>query len=240
MEFLLELVLLILLCVFCFWLSIIIHELGHLITGLLHGWKFMLLVVGPIGLKKEDHKLKLYLEKKLAMWGGVGGTLPSAEQADNIRIWSNVLLAGPVVSIVTGIIFLSLNFIYFSIIFLLLGLISITIGIICLLPFETGITYTDGKRWSRLHNGGQGQAEEISLWNMIMAQVFNRDMLAIKLDDFAPLLTAKLPAIRYYGYYYLYQYYSIRNDEKNKQEALEVLNEMKINVPQIIVDDCKI
>ena len=228
------------LSLFSFWISGIIHELGHIITGLLHGWKFWLLVVGPIGIKKDEKKLKAYFEKNPALWGGVGGTIPSDENVDNVKIWAKVLLAGPIASIVTGVIFLSFNFIHFSLAFVLLGAMPIAMGIACLLPFTTGITYTDGKRWARLRSEGQGRAEEISLFKMMMANIFEKDESTIEYDDFAPLLKAELPAIKYYGYFYLYRYYRARNDEENKLKALEELSVLKRNTPKIVVDDCMI
>ena len=235
---LVNIVSLILLAILCYWVSGIIHELGHILTGLLHGWAFRMLVVGPVGIKKSENKIKLYIEKDVVMWGGVGAALPTDESADNIKTWSKVLLGGPIVSLATGVIFLSLNLFQPSIVFVLLGAMPIAMGIACLLPLKTGITYTDGKRWARLRKQGQSRDEEICLFKMMMAGLFKKDALTIAFGDFSPLLKAELPALRYYGNYYLYQYYSARNDEENKLKALETLDELKKSVPKIIIDDC--
>ena len=56
-----EVVLFVILSAGCYLVSGIIHELGHVITGLLHGWKFMILVVRPAGIKKDEGRLKLYI-----------------------------------------------------------------------------------------------------------------------------------------------------------------------------------
>jgi hypothetical protein len=199
-----------------------------------------MLVVGPVGIKKTEKGIRPYFEKNAVMWGGVGGALPSDEGADNIKIWSRVLLGGPIASIAAGVMFLALNFIYPSVIFVLLGAMPVAMGIGCLLPLKTGITYSDGKRWARLRGKGQGRAEEISLFKMMMADRFKKDASAIELDDFSPLLKAELPALRYYGHYYLYRYYSVRNDEENMIKALEAINELKKDVPKVIVDSCGI
>jgi hypothetical protein len=238
LETFVSIVSLFLLSVLCYWVSGIIHELGHIMTGLLHGWQFWMLVVGPIGIKKQENKIRLYVEKNAVLWGGAGGTLPADENADNVKIWSRVLLGGPVASIVTGVVFLSLYFLRPHIVFILLGAMPIAMGIACLLPFKTGITYSDGKRWARLRGGGQGGAEEISLFKMTMRHIFKKDAPAIELDDFSPLLQAELPALRYYGHYYLYQYYCARNDEENRRRTLETLHELKKTVSKIVVADC--
>jgi hypothetical protein len=98
----------ILLAIVSYWVSAVIHELGHVVVGLTHKWKLFMLVVGPIGVKRKGEKLSLYFEKNLVLWGGVGGTLPTNESEDNIKIWSTILLGGPIASIITGIMFLLL------------------------------------------------------------------------------------------------------------------------------------
>lgn len=238
MDILKDAVLMLLLFLFCYWVSGVVHELGHIIVGLLHGWKFWMLVVGPLGLKKTDNKIAVYFEKNIVMWAGVGGTLPSDESADNIKIWSKILLGGPATSIIMGLVFLLLNLVYPSIVFLMLGAMPLGMGVACLLPLKTGITYSDGKRWLRLRSEGQEQAEEIAIFKMMMLGLFNKDFSAIKLDDFSSLLNAKNPALKYYGYYYLYQYYDARNDDENKLNALETLQGMKPSVSAVIIDDC--
>jgi hypothetical protein len=223
-----------------YWVSAIIHELGHILVGMAHGWKFYWLVVGFIGLKRKDGKLSLYLEKNPALWGGVGGTVPAEESEHNIKTWSKILLGGPIASIVTGVLFLCVCLFYFNLIWLMLGLMPIAMGVACLLPLQTGITYTDGKRWRRLHAGGTDEAEEVALFKMTERDWFGKDKSSLNLDDFKALLDAKLPALRYYGNYYLYQYHDICNDVVNRDKALEALNNIKKSVPKIIVDECQL
>lgn len=233
----------IIIAILCYWVSGIIHELGHIVVGLVNGWKFYMLTVGPFGLKADKNgKIKVYFEKHIMSWGGVGSTLPQNKNADNVSIWSKVLLGGPISSIIMGCIFLPLGFAYKNIALLLLGAMPLGMGIVCALPLplKTGITYTDGARWSRLHKGGQDKAEEIALFKMVEHNLFGSNYSEIRYSDFEPLLFAKLDTIKYYGNYYAYRYYQARQDDENMKKAFECMNELKKNVPRLVVEDCKI
>ncbi|MCL2082719.1 MAG: hypothetical protein FWH04_05755 [Oscillospiraceae bacterium] len=238
MENFIEITIFILIALLSYWISAIVHELGHIVVGLANGWKLFILVVGFVGLKRKDEKLALYFEKNPVMWGGAGGIFPIKEDENNIKIWSKVLLGGPIASITMGIIFVTISALHSHIVWLLLGAMLIGMGIACLLPLKTGITYTDGKRWYRLRNGGQGQAEEIAIFKMTEIEQLGKDKSEIQKEAFEALLNAELPALRYYGNYYLYQYYIANNDDENKANTLEILNDMKSKVPKIIIDDC--
>jgi hypothetical protein len=225
-----------------YWISAVIHELGHVIVGLAHGWKLFMFVVGPIGIKRKEDKLQLYFEKNVVLWFGVGGTLPVKNDIDNIKVWSKILLGGPIASLVTGILFLTIFIIYPNPVWLLFGAMPIGMGIVCLLPLKlkTGITYSDGARWSRLRDGGKGAAEETAVFKMTEYIHFGKDMSLLKKEDFEALLDAELPALRYYGYCYLYQYYDAKNDTENKSKTFTELQNMKKDVPKVIIDDCKL
>lgn len=107
-----EVLIYILTAILCYWLAGLIHETGHIIIGLICGWKFNLLVIGPLGLKvNETGKLQFYVEKRLVLWGGVGGTMPQKAEDKNCIIWGKILLGGPLASILTGVFFLPLGII---------------------------------------------------------------------------------------------------------------------------------
>jgi hypothetical protein len=40
--------------------AILLHELGHLVAGIIQGFKIELFVVGFLGIKRENNKLKFY------------------------------------------------------------------------------------------------------------------------------------------------------------------------------------
>lgn len=227
--------------VICYLVSAFIHELGHVIVSLRYGWKLSLLIIGPIGIKRsENNKLNFYLEKRPIMWGGAAFATPVYECKDNLKIFSKSLLGGPIASIVAGCVFLLVCLFHFHLVWLLLGIMPLLMGIVCLLPMKNGFTYTDGKRWSRLRNGGQDEAEEVALWKLMERDIFKKDVSTLQLEDFEALLNAKLPEHRYYGHYYQYLYYSFQNDVENTKKALDVLQAMKKGVSKIVVDECKL
>jgi len=240
MNTFIEIAMLFLLVVASYWISAVVHELGHAVVGLVNGWIFDMLVVGPIGVRRKEGKLSIYFEKNIVLWGGVVGVFPTKNDVDNTKILSRFLLGGPVASILMGIVFLMICFIHFNYFLLLLGLMPISMGIVCLLPLKTGISYTDGKRWRRLHNGGKDEAEEIAIFRMAVFDQLGNDEALWQKSDFEALLDADFPIYRYYGYYYLYRYYAIRDEVENKLKTFDILNDMKKDVSKSIIDNCKL
>jgi hypothetical protein len=238
-----EIVIYIISAILCYLISGIVHELGHIIVGLANGWKFSLLVIGPLGIKADEKgKINIYLEKQFVLWGGVGCTIPKNANTDNIKIWSHVLLGGPLASIVMGIIFLPIGIITQNIVLLLLGAMSLGMGIICILPLplKTGITYSDGARWSRLRKEGQEADEEIALFKLMENEITGGNFLGIDLKSIETLIKSKELEIQYYGYYCKFKYFKARKNEIEMRSAIKEIEHMKSKVSSIIVSSCKI
>jgi len=239
------LILKILLCgVICYFLSSMIHELGHVICGLLNHWQLFLLVVGPLKLYREkmDSKIKIGIEKNVALWGGVGGTLPINKSEDNIRIWSKILLAGPLTSIVFGFLIFPLFLLSKSIFLMLLSLMSIAMGVMCIIPMKlkTGLLYSDGTRYKRIKNGGQEEAEEKSLFLLLEKTLFDKDDSLYPKELIEPLLISNDYELNYYGYYYSYCNAMKENNVEQANVQLTNMEKIKSKVPKIIIEDCKI
>lgn len=227
----------------CYFISGFIHEFGHVIVGLINGWKFYILVVGPLGIKSDENgKIKFYFEKRITLWGGYGGTIPQSTKKDNLKIWSHVLLAGPLISIVVGAILLPIGIAAWNLFILLLGAMSISIGVMCIIPskLKTGITYTDGTRWNRLRKGGQEADEEIALFKLMENQNTGGNLVESDYIFIESLINSKEKELKYYGYYYKYQFYKVKENETEMKFALESMEEMKSEMPSIIVTDCMI
>jgi len=243
MEGKMEIIVYILISVLCYVVSGIVHELGHIIIGLMNGWKFSLFILGPLGLKVDENgHIKAYFEKRISLWGGVGGTFPKEIKEDNIKIWSKILLGGPLASIIMGAIFLPLGIIKDDIIFILLGVMPLAMGIVSILPIplKTGILYTDGGRLIRLNKGGQEADEEIALFKLTEYQNIIGDFSKFDINCIDPLLKSKDISINYYGYYYKFQYYKEISDKEKMNFFIKKMGKIENKVSAVIIEDCKI
>lgn len=236
---------LILICISSYIIATFIHELGHVLIGLYHGWKLYLLVVGPIGFKgKPDGGIKIYFEKNVKFWGGVGGTLPQIEDKKNINIWANILLAGPFASLILGLISLPLGIYFNKMFFMILGAMGIGMGLATALPFpiKTGIGgYIDGYRWKRLKNRSTNAAymEEVALFRFSEFEQLNKNF-----QDFDPvhikiLKHSKDSVIQLHGFYAEYKYFRSIGDDRNMRFVEEEMNKLEREIPKFLFDAIK-
>ncbi|MBE5107064.1 M50 family metallopeptidase [Bacillus thuringiensis] len=85
-------------------LVIAIHELGHVIFGLIFGLKFKFMTVGPITVQKEKGKVCLRENKLWACFGGVATLVPPSIETPNLsKKWAWMTLGGPITSLLFGI-----------------------------------------------------------------------------------------------------------------------------------------
>lgn len=155
---------------------LVIHELGHLIAGLLQGFRFELFVVGPLGIKREDDKIKVYFNKNLGFYGGVAATLPVDDNPNNINKYANLILAGPIASLLLAIICFS--FVYFfnfteEKLLVIAGAASIGIFFATTIPSKTGAFFTDRKRYQRLLSNSKDRKVEMALLRIL--GIYSRD-----------------------------------------------------------------
>ncbi len=225
-------------------IATLIHELGHVICGLFHGWKLYLLVVGPLKIyrKSLDSAISIGIEKNPVLWCGVGGTLPSRKSEDNIKIWSKILLAGPIASILLGIA-AGIGLLFWHNLFMLfLCLVPIAMGVMCALPMKmkTGILYNDGTRYKRLTHGGQEELEEKALFQLVEISIFGGDDPVYPNDLIVPLIDSKDIELNYYGFYYSYVNAFRNHNEEEMKIQLENMERIKASVPKAIIDDCPV
>ena len=227
-----------------FFLLSLAHELGHVVCGLIHGWKLSMLVVGPFKIYREtpDSKIKIGIEKNVMLWGGVGGTFPKENDDNNIKVWGKILLAGPIVSIVVGTIAGALCVFHHSLFLLMICAMSFGMGLICLIPskMKTGITYTDGTRYKRLKSGGNEALEEEALFMLVEFSLFAKEEDLYPEKIINPLVNSKEPEFKYYGYYCLYHNAKINGDDEEKEKQCINMEQIKDKVPKIIIESCKL
>ncbi|PFJ07510.1 hypothetical protein COD67_21325 [Bacillus cereus] len=85
-------------------LVLAIHELGHVIFGLIGGLKFKFMTVGPITVQKDKGTIRIRENKLWAYFGGVSMLVPPSIEAPNLsKKWAWMTLGGPFTSFAFGI-----------------------------------------------------------------------------------------------------------------------------------------
>lgn len=181
-----------------------VHELGHLIVGLIQGFRFELFVVGLLGIKREDQKIKIYFNKNLGHYGGVAATSPVDDSADNPNKLARILLAGPIASILFAIICLGLATFLgkpFGMIFYAGGVTSIGIFLATTVPSRTGMFFTDRKRYQRLVNPGKDRDVELAILNISGKFSKDNSYRNIAKKEIETLIADDIPFIHYFGWF---------------------------------------
>jgi len=180
------------------------HELGHLIVGLIQGFKFELFVVGLLGIKKDGQKIKLYLNKNLGYYGGIVGTSPVDDSSENAKKFARILLAGPITSIFFGIVCLIIS-IYIGrplgMIFYVGGISSMVIFFATTIPSKAGMFFTDRKRYQRLVTPGKDQEVELAMLNIMGKFSKDNSYKKINKEEIEILISDDLTLIKYFGLY---------------------------------------
>lgn len=205
-----------------------IHELGHVVMGLLQGFRFELLVVGLLGIRREKEKIKIYLNKNFGYYGGLGLTVPKDDSSDNGRKFANVLLAGPIASIVFAVMcFFIVNYLAnpYGVIVFTAGLASFGIFLATTIPSRSGMFYTDRKRYQRIMTAGKDQDVELAMLTVLGSFVKNQSYKDIKKEVFDVLITDNDLFVKHYGLFNLICWqieYEGAIDDKVKEEYNQI------------------
>lgn len=221
-------------------LSILIHEMGHILAGLVNGWKFYMLIIGPIKIYRENinEGIKVKFEKNMAYWGGTGAAIPASVDGRNIDIWSKVLIAGPLSSLAAAIIFVPFILMYKSFFWLMVSLVCLALGLVNIIPFSfrTGFFFNDGKRYVRLRGKGRESEEEMAIFRIVEVFSVQGDSAVPDMADCQCLIESDDMIIKYYGYYILYNYARNTGNKELMQGAAENMEKLKGNVTQNVID----
>lgn len=190
---------------------LLIHELGHLFAGLAQGFDFQLLVVGFLGIvRKEDGRIRPYLNKEWAYHGGVALSTPRAYTDQTARQFGRVLLAGPLSSLgFTGVVWGIMPWMSapFTLICLMSGLMSFAIFLATTIPSRTGMFYTDRKRYQRLNQPGATREIELALIQAITLKMQQKSIREMELTALERITEDAAAMFKYSGLYYLYEYH---------------------------------
>lgn len=212
------------------------HELGHLLTGLANGFRFDLYVVGPLGVKREDDKVKFYLNKNLGYYGGVAGTSPREKHPDNAKKFARMILGGPIASLVFAVVCFLLAYFLgkpFGILFLTGAAVSVGLFFATTIPSRTGMFFTDRKRYQRLITPGKAQDVELATLNIMGSFAKNQSYKNIDRADIETQISDDLPLFKFMGLYNMICYQQEMKgevDESIKSAYREVAKEIPKNI----------
>lgn len=144
-------------------LVIAIHELGHLIGGLMARLRFHFYVVGPLRVERSDYdRIRVTLNTDVAFAGGVVAMLPT-DMADLRRRMLFMIGGGPAASLLFGVACLAIP----NGMARIAAVFSLLIFIATAIPMTTGGMATDGARVMRLLGAGPMAQREAALMPLV-------------------------------------------------------------------------
>lgn len=218
-------------------LAIFFHELGHLLAGVFQGNKIQLFVVGFLGVKKENDRIKFFLNKEVEYFGGVASTSPSSIKVDLKKNFALVLAMGPVFSLVFGVISFivySLSNNAFNSTFGIVGVISFGIFLATTVPSKSGIFFTDRKRLQRLLDKGKvGEIEKMYFETTVQA-IIDGHCKNLDINKIKGIQTDQEPIVQFWGYYFEYKHFEELGKEDRAIESKTILMNYKNLIPKTI------
>lgn len=131
------------------------HELGHVLGGLLVGFRFYLYAVGPLRVDRGPAGLEWKFNRNLSLWGGIAAAAPDPEKANSLsdlrpKMFS-LVAGGPVASLLGALLLWPAmqswrTDPWFAMVTGTFGILSILIFFATMLPVKTGGYMSDGSR----------------------------------------------------------------------------------------------
>lgn len=230
-------------CIGCwivaYYASGIVHEGGHVVAGLAQGWKFELLVVGPLKLYRgKDGKVRLGIEKNILLWCGIGGTAPAERSEANLKKFARTLLAGPAASILFGMLCGISLFWGVTVFRAMMTFIPIGMGIFCLNPkAKTGILYSDGGRFLRIVKGGKTAAEEKAIFEAAFLEKMDPNG-SYDEQGILVMTSSDDVSFQFLGHYYAWLNAKKNHNEEEMKIRIHNMEQIKKDVPKAVVDMC--
>ncbi len=146
-------------------LALLVHELGHLAGGMSRGMRFMLLIVGPLRLRRTVSGIKLDWFLRAETLGGLAAALPDMTRPMRGQLLP-LIAGGPVASLLLTALALSAAAVTdgrLSSYLTLLGLLSIPIFVVTALPMRAGGFLSDGRQFLEQVRGGRAVEQRTML-----------------------------------------------------------------------------
>lgn len=149
----------VLLMITAVFLTLTLHELGHLVAGLAQGFSFAMLAVGPLLVRKENGRIRPALNRSPSTYGGLAATMPPTDEPELLKKMALVVAAGPLTTLLFTLLFALLFFILpldgqMRFFLFLMTLFGVAIFFATTIPEGGGGFLTDRARWQMLRRGG--------------------------------------------------------------------------------------
>ncbi len=223
--------------ILCPFIAILLHELGHLLAGLIQGFKLQLFVVAFLGIKRVDDKVVFYFNKDFQFFGGIAATSPQKITNYLKKQFAYILIAGPLSSLIFGLLFLFLfkttDSIFNSSIGII-GIISSGLFLATTVPSKSGVFFTDRKRMQRLLDKGRVGEIEYSFLKTTSQLLIDAHYKNISLEDLKIIQSDDEPIIQFWGYYYEFKYFEEIGNQDMTLTIKNHLNNYKEQIPKTI------
>lgn len=223
--------------ILCPFFAILLHELGHLMAGLIQGFKLQLFVVAFLGIRREEDKVTFYFNKELQFFGGIAATSPPKITNNLKKQFAYILIAGPLSSLIFGALFLFLFSITDSVFNASLGItgiISSGLFLATTLPTKSGVFFTDRKRMQRLLDKGRIGDIEYAFLKTTSQLLIDSHYKNISLEDVKMIQSDEEPIIQFWGHYYAFKYFEEIGDEEKVLAIKKKLHLYQEIVPNAI------
>lgn len=212
-------------------ISLLGHELGHVVAGIRSGLCFNYLAVGPLKISSDSVKIKIHSSQTINEWCGLNFMTIPVKSKLTIRNYQRYIIGGVKASFMLTMIsvfFVLLTMIYpnkmLLLFFLILFLSNLTILFVTYFPFKnrTGLYYTDGKRYKELKEESQIGKWDFYCWELTQNEII-KDSLISKEEKktlIEELLHSNDIYYQTYGYYQSYIYSYMKKEEVFKSLSL--------------------
>ena len=226
-------------------LAILLHELGHLVAGIIQGFKIELFVVGFLGIKRENNKLKFYFNTNVQYFGGVAATSPAKLLSeDELKIkYKIILISGPIISLFFGVFAFVIFYVFDSAFTSLWGLLAITSFAIFLattLPEKTGIFFTDRKRFQRLSDKGKIGQIELAFLQIVNQSLLEGNCGNLSLQNIEIMKSDEEKIVQFWAHYFEFQYFKDNNNMEQADKSKSKLYSYIDAIPKSLWENLEI
>lgn len=219
--------------IFAVFATQLIHEGGHILGGLMKGYDFRLLVLGPFGIKKtREGETRFYIENDRTLWQGASVTLPSDLETVTAGQLKFVYMAGPILSLLTGMAFapyaLTTNN-YFGVV---ASVLSLSFGVASFFPFKRSAAFSDGWGVTSFNRKGVYSREEVLYYRLTRTYAVDKDTAAMPFEDIEELSRSKDRIRKAVALCLMYGYYKERDEMPAAKNTMKQLELIIRNVPR--------